>query len=65
MAPTGKEWSGSIRAIPQNHCKVARVSLLGQGQLRFQQTEAGLSVQLPTEPPCEEAFVLRLQGAIV
>ena len=45
--------------------QVSQVSLLGRGQLKFQQTSEGLRVQLPEQPPCKEAFVLKIEGAIV
>ncbi|TWF35230.1 alpha-L-fucosidase [Chitinophaga polysaccharea] len=44
---------------------ISRVSLLGNGQLKFQQTSEGLKVQLPEQAPCKEAFVLKIEGAIV
>jgi alpha-L-fucosidase len=45
--------------------KVVRVSLLGNDRLNFQQTSEGLKVQLPEQPPCKNAFVLKIEGAIV
>lgn len=45
--------------------KVSQVSLLGNDKLNFQQTSEGLKVQLPEQPPCKEAFVLKIEGAIV
>jgi alpha-L-fucosidase len=45
--------------------KVSRVSLLGNDGLNFQQTAEGLKVQLPEQPPCKNAFVLKIEGAIV
>lgn len=45
--------------------KVSQVSLLGNDRLNFQQTPEGLKVQLPEQPPCKEAFVLKIEGAIV
>ncbi|RFS26749.1 alpha-L-fucosidase [Chitinophaga silvatica] len=45
--------------------KVSRVSLLGNHHLQFQQTSEGLKVQLPEAAPCKEAFVLKIEGAIV
>ncbi|WP_078668078.1 hypothetical protein [Chitinophaga eiseniae] len=45
--------------------KVAQVSLLGGGRLPFQQTPEGLNIQLPEQPPCKEAFALKIEGAIV
>jgi alpha-L-fucosidase len=53
-----------IKSLPEKDCKVGRVSMLGRGQLQFKQTAAGLNVQLPAEPPCKEAFVLEIEGAI-
>lgn len=54
-----------IKSLPEKDCKVGRVSMLGHGgPLHFQQTAAGLSVQLPEEPPCRAAFVLKIEGAI-
>ncbi|NLR57444.1 alpha-L-fucosidase [Chitinophaga polysaccharea] len=44
---------------------ISQVSLLGSGQLKFQQVSEGLKVQLPEQPPCKEAFVLKIEGAIV
>ncbi|NLR68799.1 alpha-L-fucosidase [Chitinophaga varians] len=44
--------------------KVQQVSMLGAGALKFQQTPDGLTVQLPEQPPCKEAFVLKIEGAI-
>lgn len=44
---------------------VSQVSLLGNDRLNFQQTSEGLKVQLPEQPPCKEAFVLKIEGAIV
>ncbi|MFB6456905.1 alpha-L-fucosidase [Chitinophaga sp. Hz27] len=45
--------------------KVKQVSLLGNGHLKFQQNTEGLTVQLPENRPCKEAFVLKIEGAIV
>jgi alpha-L-fucosidase len=42
--------------------QVQRVELLGAGQLNFTQDDAGLSVTLPAEKPCEHAFALRITG---
>lgn len=55
-----------IKALPTNDQagKVQQVSLLGAGALKFQQTSDGLSVQLPEQPPCKAAFVLKIEGAI-
>jgi len=45
--------------------KVSQVSLLGNDKLTFQQTAEGLKVQLPEQAPCKNAFVLKIEGAIV
>lgn len=45
--------------------RVSQVSLLGNDKLNFQQTSEGLKVQLPEQPPCKDAFVLRIEGAII
>lgn len=45
--------------------KISQVSLLGNDRLNFQQTSEGLKVQLPEQPPCKNAFVLKIEGAIV
>lgn len=45
--------------------KVESVSLLGcADKLGFQQTAAGLNVQMPDRAPCKDAFVLKIEGAI-
>jgi alpha-L-fucosidase len=54
-----------IKSLSAKERKVTSVSMLGHhGQLRFQQTAAGLNVHLPAEPPCKEAFVLKIEGTI-
>lgn len=46
--------------------KVTAVSLLGNNTgLSFEQASRGLSVQLPEQQPCKDAFVLKIEGAIV
>lgn len=44
---------------------ISQVSLLGNDKLSFQQTSEGLKVQLPEQPPCKEAFVFKIEGAII
>ncbi len=63
--PAGK--TISVKSLPTNQQagQVSQVSLLGSGRLDFQQTSEGLKVQLPDQPPCKEAFVLKIEGAIV
>jgi alpha-L-fucosidase len=45
--------------------KISQVSLLGNDKLNFQQTTDGLKIQLPEQPPCKDAFVLKIEGAII
>ncbi|WP_143306519.1 alpha-L-fucosidase [Chitinophaga vietnamensis] len=57
----------TVKALAENNQvgKVSQVSLLGNDKLHFQQTSDGLKVQLPEQAPCKEAFVLKIEGAIV
>lgn len=49
-----------------NKGSITEVRLLGHGDaLTFSQTPEGLQVQLPDRAPGKEAFVLRIEGAIV
>lgn len=55
-----------IKSLTSADPKVASVAMLGSdAPLRFEQNAAGLRVQLPAEPPCKEAFVLKIEGAII
>jgi alpha-L-fucosidase len=56
----------TVKALAANDQvgKVNGVSLLGNSHLKFQQTAEGLKVELPENPPCKEAFVLKIEGAI-
>ncbi|MBE9584477.1 alpha-L-fucosidase [Mucilaginibacter sp. JRF] len=48
-----------------NAGKVTNVLLLGNSaKLTFQQTTDGLSVELPAEKPCNDAYVLKITGAV-
>ncbi|HHX63806.1 MAG TPA: alpha-L-fucosidase [Chloroflexi bacterium] len=40
---------------------VNRVELLGGGPVRWQRTSEGLTVELPAEPPCGHAWVLKIE----
>ena len=43
--------------------KVAQVALLGHnGNLDWKQDENGLTVKMPSQPPCEHAFALKISG---
>lgn len=63
--PAGKVALIKTLAANDQLGKIGRVSLLGNDRLDFQQTSEGLKVQLPEQPPCKEAFVLKIEGAIV
>ena len=54
-----------IKSLPAKEGKVERIGILGgNGRLHFEQTSAGLKVELPSAPSCKEAFALRIEGAI-
>ncbi|MBO9729772.1 MAG: alpha-L-fucosidase [Chitinophaga sp.] len=57
----------SVKALATDNQvgKVSQVSLLGSRSVSFEQTSDGLKVQLPEQAPCKEAFVLKIEGAIV
>ena len=43
--------------------KIGHVTLLGHnGKLDWMQDETGLTVTMPTQPPCEHAFALKISG---
>jgi len=44
--------------------KISKVSMLGNGDLTFEQTTAGLKVKLPEQAPGKDAFVLKIEGAV-
>jgi alpha-L-fucosidase len=44
--------------------KVADVSLLGYGKLKWSQTAAGLTVNLPEQLPSEHAITLKIAGVV-
>lgn len=53
-----------IRSL-KNNGQVSSVNLLGyEGSLRFENTANGLQVELPNHQPGENAFVLKITGAI-
>ena len=62
--PQGNETLIKKLATADDLGKVSGVSLLGSGQLAFQQTPAGLKVQLPANAPCKDAFALKIEGII-
>jgi alpha-L-fucosidase len=45
--------------------KVSEVKLLGNDKLNFQQSAEGLKIQLPEQIPGKNAFVIKIEGAIV
>ncbi|PTQ92272.1 alpha-L-fucosidase [Mucilaginibacter yixingensis] len=55
-----------IKKLSANAGKVEAVSLLGyHDNPHFEQTTEGLKIRLPDYAPCKDAFVLKIQGAIV
>ena len=43
--------------------KIAAVSLLGHpGKIQYTQESAGLRIQMPATPPCDDAFVLKVEA---
>jgi alpha-L-fucosidase len=52
-----------IRSLATPAGKIGQVSLLGhQGQLAWEQTDAGLVVALPERKPCEHVFAIKIAG---
>jgi alpha-L-fucosidase len=45
--------------------KVSGVKMLGNDKLSFTQTAEGLKIQLPEQTTGKNAFVLKIEGAIV
>jgi alpha-L-fucosidase len=59
----GKLCIRSLAAGGQHHGNISDVVLLGhRGPLRWTQQAGGLAVALPTEKPCQSAFVFRITG---
>jgi len=53
----------TVKSLPDSAGKVTAVSMLGSaGNLKWQQTGAGLEVTLPGEKPCRFAYVLKISG---
>lgn len=61
-------WPGNealIKKLAGNEAsKISKVSLLGNDNLRFEQTARGLKVQMPDKATGKNAFVLKIEGAI-
>lgn len=55
-----------IKKLASNNArKVSAVSLLGYpAPLSFEQSTEGLKVNFPDQPPCKNAFVLKIEGAV-
>jgi alpha-L-fucosidase len=62
--PEGNEALIKKLAASDQAGKVSQVSLLGNDKLNFQQTAAGLKVQLPQQALGKHAFVLKIEGVI-
>ncbi|HEY6901840.1 MAG TPA: alpha-L-fucosidase C-terminal domain-containing protein, partial [Puia sp.] len=51
-----------IKSLPEGPEKIGRVTLLGtSAPLAYNQTSEGLHVTLPNEPPCKDAYVLKIE----
>lgn len=58
--------SALIKSVNDTAGKAQRVTLLGHPEaLSFTHSSTGLSVNLPQQPPCQDAFVFKIEGAIV
>jgi len=57
-------WPGSkavIEPLAMGSGRVANVELLGfKGRLKWAQTQAGLEIELPEQPPCEHAIAFKI-----
>lgn len=54
-----------IKSLSNDVGKVRKVSLLGHKKsVRFEQTTEGLTVNLPAQAPCKEAFVFKIEGSV-
>ncbi|MDO6430284.1 alpha-L-fucosidase [Flavitalea sp. BT771] len=53
----------TIKSLAGNG-KPANVTMLGHGDLEWKQTTEGLSVTLPDQRPCDNAYTLKINGAI-
>jgi len=62
--PAGNEAMVKKLATGNEAGKISSVQLLGNDKLNFEQTTAGLRVQLPEQAPGKDAFVLKIEGAI-
>ena len=52
-----------VNSLPDDAHQIASVELLGfDGQLPWKQTDEGLVVELPAEPPCDYAVTLKISG---
>jgi alpha-L-fucosidase len=53
-----------VKSLAAGRTKVSDVALLGhEGPLEWRQTDAGLEVDLPANPPCDFAATLKITGA--
>lgn len=52
-----------VKTLAEGKSKIKKVTLLGfKGSLSFEQSAAGLTVQLPEQAPGKSAFVLKIEG---
>ncbi len=53
---------GSVTITSLSNLSIKKISLLGDGKaLEFSQSSEGLNVSLPDKPPCDHAYVLKLE----
>ncbi|MBS1662665.1 MAG: alpha-L-fucosidase [Bacteroidetes bacterium] len=51
-----------IKSLPENTGRPTRITLLGApSPLTFNQSNEGLHITLPNEPPCQHAYVLKIE----
>jgi alpha-L-fucosidase len=58
-----KDGKLTVRSLTKDELTVESVSLLGhEGSLTWSQTDDGLEVTMPSEPPCDYAYALKINA---
>ena len=58
-----KDGKLTVRSLTKGELTVASVSLLGhEGSLAWSQTDEGLEVTMPSKPPCDYAYALKINA---
>ena len=58
-----KDGKLTVRSLAKDELTVESVSLLGhEGSLTWSQTDDGLEVTMPSEPPCDYAYALKINA---